>query len=74
MRKFPPLAADHPIVTTGRLCPGCSKMFVPGDEIGLLLVGPGDDPDERMRRDEGRAYNAIGLPVHWECATQDAGE
>lgn len=68
MRKFAPLTAEHPILE--RECPGCNEAFEVGDEVTLLTIGPGADPDARKRWDEGRAYDAIAIPVHRECSEQ----
>ena len=71
-RKFDPLSADHPLVRdNARTCPGCSRAFLPGDVTTLVTIGPGDDEDARARRDEGRPYNAIALPVHWDCSDHE---
>lgn len=72
MRRFPPLAADHPLV--GTECPACHERLSTGDSTTLVLLGPGADPDERQRAREGRAHNAVGAPVHWACATGDESE
>lgn len=69
MRKFLPLPADHPLITDGEKCPACNIQFVAGDVVTLIPLGPGDDPEVRRRVQEGRAYNAIALPIHWACAT-----
>jgi hypothetical protein len=68
MRKFEPLKPDHPLV--GRECPACHVVFVAGDVTTLVPLGPGDDPDARQRRDEGRPYNAVAQPLHWDCSEQ----
>ena len=67
MRKFGPLAGDHPCV--GQVCPACSVPFKEGDALTLVSLGPGSDPDERHKARVGRPYNAIAQPVHWACAT-----
>lgn len=68
-RKMGPLAADHPLVTDGiTLCQACSQPFKAGDYCTLIALGPGIDPEERAKAAAGRPYNAVALPVHWECA------
>lgn len=66
MRKFGPKKADHPGV--GELCPGCREPFKEGDYTTLVLIGPGNDPEERAKAEAGRAYNAVAIEAHWECA------
>lgn len=65
-----PLAADHPLVTEATPCPGCKQPFKADEYVTLITVGPGDDAEARERRDAGRPYNAIALPVHWDCSTE----
>lgn len=65
-RKFGPKSADHPSI--GELCPACKKPFAPGDYTTLIALGPGDDPDAQARARAGRAYNAVAVKVHWDCA------
>lgn len=66
-RAFEPLKADHPLVTGDKTCPGCQKPFAAGDVTCLVTIGPGDDPEERKKAKEGRAYNAVALPAHYGC-------
>lgn len=68
MRKFGPKAADHPGI--GIECPACHVRFKEGDWTTLVVLGPGDDPDARERRDTGRVYTAVALEIHWECSEQ----
>lgn len=68
-RKFNPLSETHPLVTDSVECPACKKFFVAGDVTTLVILGPGDDPENQQKAREGRAYNAVGVPVHWKCAT-----
>jgi hypothetical protein len=67
MRKFNPLAEDHPLV--GDECPACHKKFVAGDVTTLVELGPGDDKEGRERARDGKPYKAVAMPVHWACAT-----
>lgn len=67
MRKYSPLDESHPLV--GKPCAACGRAFVVGDVVTLVALGPGDDPEAQARAREGRAYNAVGQPVHWSCAT-----
>jgi hypothetical protein len=69
VRAFGALPADHPLI--GRTCEACKQPFAEGDVTTILPLGPGSDPDERRRRDQGRAYTSAGLPLHWECSTKD---
>lgn len=66
-RKFGPKTADHPSV--GRECPACHAPFTAGDFTALVMLGPGDDPEQQEKAAAGRAYNAVALEVHWSCAT-----
>jgi len=68
-RKFAPLAADHPLVTDGTLCAGCSKPFVAGDVTTIVAIGPGDDPEQQQRARQGKVYNAVGAVAHYACVT-----
>jgi hypothetical protein len=67
-----PLSATHPAV--GLVCPACSVPLAVDDYVALVLVGPGADTEARARRDVGRAYNAVGVVVHWECSPKGEGE
>lgn len=69
VNRFGPKAAGHPSV--GRECPACHQPFAAGDYTTLVPLGPGDDPEGRQRRDEGRAYNAVALEIHWDCAAEE---
>jgi len=66
-RRFPPLAADHPLI--GDVCPACGMAFAAGDVTTLTALGPGADPDARAKARAGHAYTAVALPIHWACAT-----
>lgn len=66
MRKFGPKKADHP--STGKPCAACKRLFKEGDYTTLVPLGPGDDTEARERAKEGRAYNAVAVEVHYECA------
>lgn len=61
------MAPDHPSV--GRLCPACHEPFVVGDMTGLVVYGPGGDPEARVKAAAGLAYTAVAAQVHWACAT-----
>jgi hypothetical protein len=67
LRQFGPKAPDHPGV--GVECLACGVPFVVGDYTALVPVGPGDDPDQQAKARDGRPYTAIGVEVHWLCAT-----
>jgi len=69
MRRYDPLPYGHP--TIGEICPACRRAFAVGDEVTLIVVGPGDDEEAQERAREGRPYNAVCVPVHWACATGD---
>jgi hypothetical protein len=65
------LGFDHHLVQEHprRVCPGCDRVFAPGETIGMITIGPGPDPEEREKARNGRGYIAVALPVHWACAT-----
>jgi hypothetical protein len=70
LRRMGPLTADHPLaISDERSCPGCDGSFEEGNYLTLVTIGPGADEDERAKAREGRAYNAVSVPVHWACAT-----
>jgi len=68
MRKFGPKLSDHHSI--GTLCPACGKPFKEGDYTTLVALGPGDSEEGKQRRNEGSAYNAVAIEVHWECSRQ----
>lgn len=49
-------------------CPACHQYFMEGDYTTLIALGPGDDEEERKKRDQGKYYNAVCVEVHWDCA------
>lgn len=72
--KMGPLSLEHPLVVNLKAshvqgCPACRQPFAAGEFVTLIALGPGDDPEARARARAGRAYNALGIPVHWACAT-----
>jgi hypothetical protein len=71
MQKFAPLSVDHPLVNdaTGTNCPGCNQRFRAMDVITRVAIGPGDNEEARRLCREGSFYEAVGIPVHWACAT-----
>ena len=66
-RTFPPLKADHPLVTDAAKCPGCQQPFAAGDVTTLVVIGPGDDGEARRKAREGGFYDAVALPAHAAC-------
>lgn len=67
MRKFGPKAKNHPSI--GVKCPACCEPFKKGDYTTLVELGPGDDPEERLKCRNGRSYTAVASEVHYACAT-----
>lgn len=65
-RKFPPLKADHPMVTEPDSCYVCGQDFHVGQEV-TILIGPPGNAEEHEKMLAGGAYNAIGYPIHWVC-------
>lgn len=72
LRPWPPLDENHPL-TRGETCAACRELLEPGHVVTLVAVGPGLDPDARTAALAGAPYNALSVPVHWACATGDAG-
>lgn len=64
-----PLVADHPLIRDAALCPGCGKRFQAGEQVTIVRVGPGADPEQRRRARTGLVYLAVGLPAHQACVT-----
>jgi hypothetical protein len=55
---YPPLAAEHPIVTNGTVCGECGEVIGAGDVVGLQPM-------------EGQSADTLDvecLPVHWRHA------
>lgn len=65
LRKFGPKKAE---MIGSATCAACKKPFKAGDHTTLIPLGPGDDPVEQDRAKAGRAYNAVAVEVHWDCA------
>jgi hypothetical protein len=64
-----PLNAEHPLVRTSQPCAACTVPFQEGELVTLIPLGPGDDPEDRRKCREGKAYNSTAAVVHWACAT-----
>lgn len=67
LRKFEPLPLHSPVV--GTPCQACHEDFKVGDEVTLVSLGPGSDPEQRQKARQGRYYTGVGVAVHWACAT-----
>lgn len=63
---LPPLVDSDGLV--GIDCPGCDEVFVAGDVVALLVLGPGADPDRRLLHAAGAAYTARAVVLHRACA------
>jgi hypothetical protein len=48
-------------------CVGCEKSLLKGEEVTIILIGPGDDVEARKKAALGQAYNAIGRTAHVLC-------
>lgn len=64
--RYGPKTPDHP--TTGKPCPACREEFKEGDFTTLVTLGPGNDPEAQRKAKEGKAYNAVAVEVHYDCA------
>lgn len=66
------LSAKHNLVsddiTERRPCGACGHTFEAGDEVVLIPLGPGQDPEEREKCRLGRPYAAICEVAHARCA------
>lgn len=67
LHQFGPKDPAHSSV--GKPCPACGTPFVAGDYTTLVTFGPGGSLEARERARKGRPYDAIGVEVHWACAT-----
>ena len=65
--KLGPMQTNDPML--GKMCVACQKLFQVGDYTTLIVVGPGDNPDEQLKCREGLNYRACALEVHYACAT-----
>lgn len=65
MRKFT-LRENSP--TVGQTCEGCKQQFKANDEVTLIALGPGNDKEEQEKARSNRPYNAVAIPIHWDCA------
>ena len=68
-RKFNPLREDDYMIKNNKECPGCQQKFKVGDEVTLVMIGPGDDEESREKCREGRPYNGVAIPAHYTCVT-----
>ena len=66
-RKMGPLPKDHPSI--GEICYACKKPLQENDYVTIIPLGPGDNPTAQQKARNGQAYNAIGIVIHWSCAT-----
>lgn len=72
LRKSGPLEHDDELLknyTDLPLCAACGRMFREGDLVGMLSIGPGEDPHEQAKARGNQPYNAVQIPLHWICAT-----
>lgn len=70
LRRLGPKPLGHPGV--GVECLACGVPFVVGDYTALVMVGPGDDPGQRAKAAAGQPYRAVGVELHWPCATGES--
>lgn len=56
-------------IKPGERCLACLKAFRAGQYTTLVPVGPGEDPEKRAAARARREYDAIGIEVHYACAT-----
>lgn len=60
------LTAGHPLA--GTPCPACSDPLLVGQPLGLLALGPGDDPEDQRKWAEGLVIDAPAVALHAACA------
>lgn len=65
-QRFGPKQADHP--TVHARCPACWTPLKVGDYTTLIPFGP-DDTAEYDKAQDGLAFTAMALELHWMCAT-----
>ena len=65
--KLGPMQTNDPML--GKMCVACQKLFQVGDYTTLIVVGPGDNPDEQLKCREGFNYKVCAVEVHYACAT-----
>jgi hypothetical protein len=63
------LSADN-TGTIGKQCPACGVPFAAGDALTLVMLGPGADENRRWCASKGLVYNAVAIPIHWECSEE----
>lgn len=66
--RFAPLKPDD--LNIGKECVICHKFLEEGQRPTLVSVGPAT-PEDAQRCQEGRAYNALAVVVHQDCAWSD---
>lgn len=62
-----PKTADERAV--GQNCPACGVPLADGDQVAVLALGPGADPDARAKARAREPYTAVVVELHWSCAT-----
>jgi hypothetical protein len=55
----------------GRPCPACQVPLEEGDMVAVLPIGPGADPDARVKAKAGQPYECVHIEIHWACLTGD---
>lgn len=65
-RSGPKLPDDRAI---GQPCPACGVRLERGDQVAMVLLGPGTDPAARAKARAGQPYEAVATELHWACAT-----
>lgn len=59
--------SDRPDGVLGLVCPACDHRFRVGDRIALILIGPGDDPNDVIKARESRWHTGAAVAVHAFC-------
>jgi hypothetical protein len=73
-RKFGPRTAETVARDPGGTCLACKKTFKVGDYTALVVIGPGDDEEQRAKCKARQPYNAVAVEIHFDCAGWSADD
>jgi hypothetical protein len=65
-KKYPPLLYNHPLVEDKDKCKVCGEVFKEGDIVTLMPIGVCGE-ENREKAKQGKYYNAVSIPIHWDC-------
>jgi hypothetical protein len=55
----------------GEPCPACGVLLADGDQVAVVVFGPGADPAARAACLAGEDYAGVAVELHWACRTGD---